>query len=294
MFRRERRQKILGLLDLYGRVEVEDLSKRFGVGQDSIRKDLQDLAKAGKLTRVYGGATRIETDDSDADPEEAGATPHHRAGTPSPVTVNPVGHVPVYSAPAPGGTAQDQDDIGYSGRLAVARRAYVEINEGDSIFLDISRTNALLADIIARGTKRVIVTTNMIEVLQKLSNLDHVTALGTGGYLNMQLNGFVGSATISLLEPLLFSKAFIGASGIDLNKSAVTSNDIDSGSVKETVIHNASYKFLLADASKFGRAGAFRFASLNDFSAVITDSRDPEVLNSLRRMGIPTLRSLPI
>ena len=134
----------------------------------------------------------------------------------------------------------------------------------------------------------------MIEVLQKLSNLKHVTALGTGGYLNVQLNGFVGDTTISMLEPLLFSKAFIGASGVNLDLAAVTCNNIDSGSVKERVIHNASYKFLLADARKFQVKGLFRFASLKDFSAVVTDSKDPAVLDSLRRMGIPTYRALPL
>ena len=187
MFRGERRAKILDLLDQYGRVEVDDLASRFGVGMDSIRKDLQALAKEGKCNRVYGGATRIGEKDESPSPQPA------RSATQSAVPQMP--SVPL--------SAED------AGRLAVAKRAYLEIHDGDSIFLDISRTNTFLADLIARGDKQVIVTTNMIEVLQKLSNLKHVTALGTGGYLNVQLNGFVGDTTISMLEPLLFSKAFI-------------------------------------------------------------------------------------
>lgn len=272
MFRGERRAKILDLLDQHGRVEVDDLASRFGVGMDSIRKDLQALAKEGKCNRVYGGATRIGEKDESPSPQPA------RSATQSAVPQMP--SVPL--------SAED------AGRLAVAKRAYLEIHDGDSIFLDISRTNTFLADLIARGDKQVIVTTNMIEVLQKLSNLKHVTALGTGGYLNVQLNGFVGDTTISMLEPLLFSKAFIGASGVNLDLAAVTCNNIDSGSVKERVIHNASYKFLLADARKFQVKGLFRFASLKDFSAVVTDSKDPAVLDSLRRMGIPTYRALPL
>jgi len=266
VFRQERRTEILKLIDLHGRVEVDKLAERFDVGSDSIRKDLQALAKAGKCIRVYGGATSI----------------------PASVVTQSI-KTSEKSVSSPLEALVDPED---AGRMAVAQRAYLEIHSGDSIFLDISRTNSFLADIIARGDKQVIVTTNMIEVLQKLSNLDHVTALGTGGYLNVQLNGFVGDTTISLLEPLLFSKAFIGASGVDLDNAAVTSNNIDSGSVKERVIHNASYKFLLADSKKFQIKSMFRFAALNDFSAVITDSQDPMVLDKLRRLGIPTYRTL--
>lgn len=287
MFRRERRTEILELLDLYGRVEVDKLAERFGVGPDSIRKDLQALAKEGKCIRVYGGATSIPASDADsADSSPSASQGPSQSGTPA----APGSHVTgEKNGPSPSPALTDPEDLG---RIAVAQRAYLEIHSGDSIFLDISRTNSFLADFIARGDKQVIVTTNMIEVLQKLSNLDHVTALGTGGYLNVQLNGFVGDTTISLLEPLLFSKAFIGASGVDLDNAAVTSNNIDSGSVKERVIHNASYKFLLADSQKFEEKGMFRFASLNDFSAVITDTQDPVVLDKLRRLGIPTYRTL--
>ena len=185
----------------------------------------------------------------------------------------------------------DVDTIAHEARLAVARRAYLEINDGDTVFLDVSRTNALLAELIAHGRKRIIVTTNMIEVMQILSNQPDVTLMGTGGYLNVQLNGFVGSATISMLEPLLFAKAFIGADGVDLTTSAVTSRSIEGGEVKERVIHNSSCPFLLAEEQKFGTQGNFRFASVSDFSAVITDTSDDDILDRLARSGVPTLRA---
>ena len=159
-------------------MEVDDLASRFGVGVDSIRKDLQALAKEGKCNRVYGGATRIGEKDEAPSPQGArGAT---QGGVPQ---------MPVASL-------SDED----AGRLAVAKRAYLEIHDGDSIFLDISRTNTFLADLIARGDKQVIVTTNMIEVLQKLSNLKHVTALGTGGYLTLWI-----AAGLALAAQALFA-----------------------------------------------------------------------------------------
>ena len=256
MFPKERRKAIVALLDEQEYVTVEDLATRFRVSVDSIRKDLKVLSDEGKCRREYGGAFKVES-----------------------------------IAPAPMATPveQSEPDLDDEGRRAVASRAYMEINEGDTVFLDTSRTNLFLADLIAQGSKRCIVTTNMIGVLERLSINPRITALGTGGYLNMDLNGFTGSATVSLLEPLLFSKAFIGCSGIDLDSSAVLSLGMDDGIVKQRAVQNASYKFLLANSAKFGIRSGYRFATVNDFSAVITNSTDPEVLRKIARTGTPVL-----
>lgn len=303
MFQEERRQEILDLVEESGRVRVSNLAKRYGVSLDSIRKDLQALAREGKVKRVYGGAVALQRHDDEREGTihrllggMRSATSERRAPVPDLIpslngepTEGPT-DAPEHPLTDTRGFVYDVDQAN-AGRLAVANRAYMEINDGDTVFLDISRTNAILAGIIAAGDKRLIVTTNMLDVLQRLYNVPHVTVLGTGGYLNVKLGGFVGSATVSMMEPLLFAKAFIGVGGINLDTEAVTADDIDSGSVKERVIHNASYKFLMADRQKFRRAGAFRFASLTDFDAVITDEHDPQVLRKVQRLGIPTLVS---
>ncbi|MCI7438570.1 MAG: DeoR/GlpR family DNA-binding transcription regulator [Coriobacteriaceae bacterium] len=303
MFRRERLAQIVSLLEHDGRVDTEELARRFGVSVDSIRKDLHHLSSEGKCTRVYGGAVRVDPSSAD-EPEDAPIQNESRSNVayddridPS-IPTDPIGGSPTrvlafdsigspLSVPSPEQIAEDE------GRRRVALRAWMEINNGDSIFLDVSRTNSMLADIIATGSKRLIVTTNMLDVIRKVSNKPNITALGTGGYLNIQLNGFLGSATVSLLEPLLFSKAFIGTGGVNLDDGSVMTDSMDSGMVKEKVISNAFYKFLLVDEKKFHRRDSFRFGSLDDFTAVITDANDAEILSRLQRMGIPVLQALP-
>ncbi|WP_077598630.1 DeoR family transcriptional regulator [Olsenella urininfantis] len=209
MFRHERREQIVAILNAEGSASVEGLSRRFGVSVDSIRKDLQTLSREGRCERYYGGARRV--------------------GPPAPQAAQRAGrHRPPSHASASGdhwpwdGTGRvfepvsverERDETALQARRAVAKRAYLEINNGDSIFLDVSRTNLLLADLIAEGDKRV--------------------------------------------------------------------------------IHNASYRFLLVEEEKFHRPGLFRFASVTDFSAVITDAEDLALLERLSQLGVPTLRSLP-
>lgn len=54
----ERAQTVLDLLREHGRVSSSDLAARFGVSEDSIRRDLRELASQGLCKRVYGGAVR--------------------------------------------------------------------------------------------------------------------------------------------------------------------------------------------------------------------------------------------
>jgi len=53
---RERQQLILERLNRDGKVVAADLAQEFRVSEDSIRRDLRDLASQGLCRRVYGGA----------------------------------------------------------------------------------------------------------------------------------------------------------------------------------------------------------------------------------------------
>ena len=55
MFIEERHEAILRTLHEHGKVKVRDLSEKFQVTDDCIRKDLKVLENAGCLKRTYGG-----------------------------------------------------------------------------------------------------------------------------------------------------------------------------------------------------------------------------------------------
>jgi DeoR/GlpR family transcriptional regulator of sugar metabolism len=52
----ERRELILDELSRNGKVVAKELSSRYGVSEDTIRRDLDELAGTGMLKRVHGGA----------------------------------------------------------------------------------------------------------------------------------------------------------------------------------------------------------------------------------------------
>jgi DeoR/GlpR family transcriptional regulator of sugar metabolism len=56
MLKKERQEFILHQLNLHNKVLCADLSNMMGVSDDTIRRDLQELAQEEKLIKVHGGA----------------------------------------------------------------------------------------------------------------------------------------------------------------------------------------------------------------------------------------------
>ncbi|GGM06561.1 hypothetical protein GCM10010129_57970 [Streptomyces fumigatiscleroticus] len=56
----ERRDHLLGLLARKGKiVAAKDVAAELGISEDSVRRDLRDLAAEGLCQRVYGGALPV-------------------------------------------------------------------------------------------------------------------------------------------------------------------------------------------------------------------------------------------
>lgn len=56
MLTTQRKKLMLSRLAADGQIIAKDLAREFGTSEDTIRRDLRELAQAGKLQRVHGGA----------------------------------------------------------------------------------------------------------------------------------------------------------------------------------------------------------------------------------------------
>lgn len=245
MFTSERHEQILHKLQIEGKVKVKELSEKFAVSEDCIRKDLKQLEEAGHLKRAYGGA--IATDDR---------------------LIRDVF------------ARKDKDaDV----KREIAQKAYDVIESGETIFLDISTTNIYLAQLLATGKKSCIIVSNMIEILQILAKNPLLNVIGTGGNVNMELNGFVGAMTLSIIKQHYFDRCFIGTLGVDESLTYLTTFDLDDGLVKEAAIKNSKLKYVVMDTNKFKSCGKFKFSNLHDIDMIITDSKiDTKIKKKLK------------
>ncbi|MFF7334808.1 DeoR/GlpR family DNA-binding transcription regulator [Streptomyces sp. NPDC090306] len=59
MLAAERRDHLIGLLAREGKIVAKDVAAELGISEDSVRRDLRDLAAEGLCQRVYGGALPV-------------------------------------------------------------------------------------------------------------------------------------------------------------------------------------------------------------------------------------------
>ncbi|WP_307128740.1 DeoR/GlpR family DNA-binding transcription regulator [Streptomyces sp. B1I3] len=59
MLAAERRDHLLGVLAREGKIVAKDAAAELGISEDSVRRDLRDLAAEGLCQRVYGGALPV-------------------------------------------------------------------------------------------------------------------------------------------------------------------------------------------------------------------------------------------
>src|ERR1700748_2810691 len=56
MLTRQRKEYLLELLQATGQIVAKTVSQELGLSEDTIRRDLRELASEGRLQRVHGGA----------------------------------------------------------------------------------------------------------------------------------------------------------------------------------------------------------------------------------------------
>ncbi len=149
----DREQAILSELDASGRVEVSDLSHRFGVSTVTVRKDLEGLERRGMLRRIRGGALVAPRVD------EGAFDFRHR--------------------------------VAANAKRAVARRAASLVRPGDVIAMDSSTTCYYLAEELLR-VQPLTVITNGLRTSSLLLQQSEAAVIMPGGVLRRASESMVG------------------------------------------------------------------------------------------------------
>lgn len=240
MFTEERLEAILNILKEEGKVKVKELSQKFNVTEDCIRKDLKQLEHLGSLKRTYGGAIQVRQSSHSYDISE-------------------------------------REKIDISTKSEISKKALELIEDRETIFLDISTINILIAKALLSSQKRVIVVTNMLEITNILSTANNnITVVVVGGILNKALTGFTGATANEFIKKYKFDKAFIGSCGVDAFDKSITTFEIEDGITKAAVIQASKKTFLVMESKKFNLDGNYKFAAIDDINAIITDKNPSE------------------
>ncbi|MEL6959776.1 MAG: DeoR/GlpR family DNA-binding transcription regulator [Pseudomonadota bacterium] len=230
-----RHEQILERARQQGKVTVEGLARHFGVTLQTIRRDLTELADAGQLKRVHGGA------------------------------ILPSGTTNI--------EYEDRRRLNDAAKMRVGLRCAAEIKNGSSVFLGIGTTCEAVARALVHHEGLMVMTNNLNAVPVLASNTRN-TVIVTGGRLRAADAGLVGPQTASATRAFKFDLSIIGCSAID-EDGDLFDYDLDEVIVSQAVIENSRAAALVADVSKFRRQAPARIASLDAMSLFCTDAPPP-------------------
>lgn len=226
-----RKQKILDVVLEKKSATVVELACMFNVTNETIRRDLTDLEKQGKLKRSYGGAF-VQTG---------------------------VGNL----------VSTDVRAEAYvDSKTAIAQICRHFIHNGDAIFLDNSTTAYYVAKAIQ--DKRVTVLTNNLMIMNLLGKIESIHLVSTGGDYVPEEKAFNGNAAIRMLQNYYVDASFLSCRSLSL-EHGVTDSVEAWMAMRQQIIRRSAKNFIIADYTKFDQTSYAHICDFGSIYAVVTD-----------------------
>ncbi|WP_312173237.1 DeoR/GlpR family DNA-binding transcription regulator [Microbacterium sp.] len=158
-----------------GRIVAKDVARDLGLSEDSIRRDLRELAEAGELVRVYGGA------------------------------------LPVPAADRP---VEQRLTLSTDSKQRVARRAVELIAPASTIVLDAGTTTLAMARMLPHRTDLTVITPSPAVAIAVAEHSDARIVM-IGGELARFSMVASGPLAMEAVQHLAADVFFLGVTGID-------------------------------------------------------------------------------
>ena len=184
MLSSQRKQQILAMLDREKQVLSRELSQCFSVSEDSIRRDLRELAAEGLLQRVHGGA------------------------------------LPVSAAIAP---FETRKNVQMASKRRVAEKAAALIQPGQVVMIDGGTTTAEMIQLLPRDRAFTVVT-HSPGVAVGLVDYPLIEVIIIGGQLYKHSVVTVGAAMMEGIRRINADLFFMGVTGVHKSAGLTTGN----------------------------------------------------------------------
>lgn len=246
MLTEQRHLAILGELERSGRVLARELALQLQVSEDTVRRDLRDLAACGALQRVHGGA------------------------------------LPLSPALA---TLAKRREIAVDEKRALGRHAAGLVAPGQLVFVDGGTTTLAMVEQLPAALRATVATHSPV-IAAALIDHPGVDVLMLGGRLFKHSGVAVGAAVAQAIQSLRADCYFLGVTGVDAAFGLSTGDAEEAqvkalimASAAETVLMASSDK--LGKVSPFRVAPLAALSTL-----LVTSQAQPAQLEPLRVAGL--------
>lgn len=233
MLAEERFTLILDLLARQRTATVQELCEALNASESTIRRDLNELDKLGKVNKVHGGATLPDS--------------QFRADEP---------------------TMAAKEELAVAQKQSIALAAVELIQPEDFIFLDAGSTTLAVARCLSGPALKARYVTNGVAHARLLAQKGCRVFL-PGGLLRPETEAIIGAAALVTLQQYNFTKAFLGANGV-APEAGFTTPDPEEAAVKAAALRRARESWFLVDDSKFAKVYPAVIADLHG-GAILTN-----------------------
>jgi DeoR/GlpR family transcriptional regulator of sugar metabolism len=256
----QRRALILDEVRRRGGVRVNELTRKLGVSDMTVRRDLDALARQGVLEKVHGGAVPV---------------------------VEASTHEPGFEA---------KSGLELTAKEDIARAAAELVVPGSAIALSGGTTTFALAHRLVDVPDLTVVTNSVrvadvFHVAQRTSGPQQgaATVVLTGG-VRTPSDSLVGPVADQAIAALHFDLLFLGVHGISLEAGLSTPN-LAEAETNRRLVQSARRVVVVADHTKWGKVGLSSFATLEQVDTLVTDAGLPgearaEISEHLRRLVV--------
>lgn len=239
MLAEERIALILDLLTEKRTATVQELCEALNASESTIRRDLTELDRQGRLNKVHGGATL------------------------------PNGQ---FLADEP--TMAAKESLAVSQKQSIAEAAAALITAEDFVYVDAGTSTLAMVRALSGPALEAHYVTNGIAHARLLAQKSCHVCL-PGGLLRPRTEAIIGAAAVTALQQFNFTKAFMGANGVAM-EAGFTTPDPEEAAVKAAAIRRARQTWFLTDDSKFGRIYPAVISALRDAAILTNRCPDPK------------------
>ncbi|UPK74249.1 DeoR/GlpR family DNA-binding transcription regulator [Nocardioidaceae bacterium SCSIO 66511] len=245
-----RHAQILERLRTTDRVEVRELADLLDTSEVTVRRDLDELAAAGVLRRVRGGA----------------------------ISTLMRGEEPPY--------AMREAEAG-AAKQRIAAAAAELIRDGETIVVDSGTTGVAAARAIAG--RRVTAMPLSLHAVNELVSGQAIDLLLPGGAVRPGELSVTGPLAEQSLAALRFDTMLLTCCGLSTHTGA-TAHDVADAAVKRAAIESSARTVALVDGGKFARTAMAVVASVSEIDVVVTDATAPsDELDRIRAAGVEVI-----
>lgn len=244
----ERQEEMRRYIHFANRVSVSELSKRWDITEETVRRDLDKLEKQGFVTRVHGGAVWSGGVD--------------RSG------------VRFFSRQLRNEAAKRD----------IAVKAAQLIKMRKTIIAD-SSTTVLETLRVLDDCPELTVVSNAAGITDRGVEVPfHL--ISTGGLFNRDSMSFQGEPAIRTIERYHVELAVLSCKALDLERGIMDSYESEAV-VKRVMVRRADEVAILADHTKFDQIAFLKLMELDELSYIITDAKpSDEWIDRCRELGI--------